>query len=92
MTYSSPVNRSVAQPGRALGLGPRRRRFKSCRSDHFLLETESRNQDKLGGGILLASAEIIEIIDQARFHFLALDDGINQTMVEQEFRGLETGG
>ena len=26
--------RSVAQPGRALGLGPRRRRFKSCRSDH----------------------------------------------------------
>src|ERR1017187_28098 len=27
--------RSVAQPGRALGLGPRRRRFKSCRSDHF---------------------------------------------------------
>ena len=25
--------RSVAQPGRALGLGPRRRRFKSCRSD-----------------------------------------------------------
>ena len=29
-------DRSVAQPGRALGLGPRRRRFKSCRSDHFL--------------------------------------------------------
>src|ERR1022692_3695809 len=28
-------DRSVAQPGRALGLGPRRRRFKSCRSDHF---------------------------------------------------------
>ena len=28
--------RSVAQPGRALGLGPRRRRFKSCRSDHSL--------------------------------------------------------
>ena len=28
--------RSVAQPGRALGLGPRRRRFKSCRSDQFL--------------------------------------------------------
>jgi hypothetical protein len=27
------VYRSVAQPGRALGLGPRRRRFKSCRSD-----------------------------------------------------------
>src|ERR1035437_6547713 len=27
--------RSVAQPGRALGLGPRCRRFKSCRSDHF---------------------------------------------------------
>jgi hypothetical protein len=29
--------RNVAQPGRALGLGPRRRRFKSCRSDHFLI-------------------------------------------------------
>ena len=29
------IDRSVAQPGRALGLGPRRRRFKSCRSDHF---------------------------------------------------------
>ena len=28
------AERSVAQPGRALGLGPRRRRFKSCRSDH----------------------------------------------------------
>lgn len=27
--------RDVAQPGRALGLGPRRRRFKSCRPDHF---------------------------------------------------------
>lgn len=26
--------RDVAQPGRALGLGPRRRRFKSCRPDH----------------------------------------------------------
>lgn len=25
--------RDVAQPGRALGLGPRRRRFKSCRPD-----------------------------------------------------------
>ena len=34
--YSCPAqDRSVAQPGRALGLGPRRRRFKSCRSDHF---------------------------------------------------------
>src|ERR1035438_8994634 len=30
--------RSVAQPGRALGLGPRRRRFKSCRSDHSIIE------------------------------------------------------
>lgn len=27
--------RDVAQPGRALGLGPRSRRFKSCRPDHF---------------------------------------------------------
>ena len=31
-----PSNRrDVAQPGRALGLGPRRRRFKSCRPDHL---------------------------------------------------------
>ena len=30
-------NRSVAQPGRALALGARRRRFESCRSDHFFL-------------------------------------------------------
>src|SRR6202020_1156455 len=29
------VRRSVAQPGRALALGARRRRFESCRSDHF---------------------------------------------------------
>src|ERR1700690_2969919 len=29
------ARRSVAQPGRALALGARRRRFKSCRSDHF---------------------------------------------------------
>lgn len=28
--------RNVAQPGRALGLGPRCRRFKSCHSDQFL--------------------------------------------------------
>src|SRR5437016_4056078 len=35
-TMLRPV-RSVAQPGRALALGARRRRFESCRSDHFLL-------------------------------------------------------
>ena len=29
------ARRSVAQPGRALALGARRRRFESCRSDHF---------------------------------------------------------
>ncbi len=33
--YCPPESRSVAQPGRALALGARRRRFKSCRSDHF---------------------------------------------------------
>ena len=32
-----PTARDVAQPGRALGLGPRRRRFKSCRPDHLLI-------------------------------------------------------
>lgn len=29
-------NRGVAQFGRVLGLGPRCRRFKSCRPDHFI--------------------------------------------------------
>ena len=29
--------RSVAQPGRALALGARRRRFESCRSDHLFI-------------------------------------------------------
>ena len=30
--------REVAQLGRALGLGPRGRRFESCLPDHFLIE------------------------------------------------------
>lgn len=34
--------RNVAQPGRALGLGPRSRRFKSCHSDHLLNLTTSQ--------------------------------------------------
>ena len=28
------INRGVAQPGSASGLGPEGRRFKSCRPDH----------------------------------------------------------
>ncbi len=50
--------RSVAQPGRALGLGPRRRRFKSCRSDHFhsqvLFSMTGRRSANLPGRIRLS--------------------------------------
>ena len=33
--YKCSLNRGVAQPGSASGLGPEGRRFKSCRPDHF---------------------------------------------------------
>ena len=35
-------NRGVTQFGRVLGLGPRCRRFKSCRPDHFLLKQDQK--------------------------------------------------
>ena len=40
-THIALTVRDVAQPGRALGLGPRRRRFKSCRPDHFFSGSSS---------------------------------------------------
>ena len=36
LPYHSATCRGVAQPGRALGSGPRGRRFKSSRPDHFI--------------------------------------------------------
>ena len=36
MYCNSKLNRGVAQPGSASGLGPEGRRFKSCRPDHFI--------------------------------------------------------
>lgn len=52
----SGQRRSVAQPGRALGLGPRRRRFKSCRSDHFFSWTVPREQRPSAGHIACGRA------------------------------------
>ena len=37
-SYPAPVNRSVAQPGSASGLGPEGPRFESLYSDHFEAE------------------------------------------------------
>ncbi len=41
------IHREVAQLGRALGLGPRGRRFESCLPDHELLRTTKIEQGRL---------------------------------------------
>src|SRR2546429_192099 len=44
------------------------------------------------GRPFLPGGQIIEVIDQPGFHFLARDDGIDQAVVEEELRGLKSGG
>ena len=43
MRYNNKrARRGVAQFGRVLGLGPRCRRFKSCRLDHFIKKMKTK--------------------------------------------------
>ncbi len=65
------ILRNVAQLGRALGLGPRGRRFESCHSDHLLfkwgLSSAGRAPALHAGG---------QRFDPARLHHFNIFGGI----------------
>ena len=58
------LNRGVAQPGSASGLGPEGRRFKSCRPDHFMRKAKIYKPSKtaMQSGIKKFDKWIIEFI------------------------------
>jgi hypothetical protein len=51
----------------------------------------ARGELSNSGWGLVARAHIIQVFDQLRFHLLARDDGINEAMIQQEFRSLKSG-
>jgi hypothetical protein len=75
MYCNSTLNRGVAQPGSASGLGPEGRRFKSCRPDHNIMQkakiykpTKTAMQSGLGK------------LDKWLLEFKTKDTGINPLM------------
>ena len=62
-------NREVAQLGRALGLGPRGRRFESCLPDHYLFGALAQLGERLpctqevSGSIPLGSTKLLKYKD-----------------------------